>query len=864
MGQGQCNKFHLEKAKKECAISTKVQIEYYNKRKRDRLNLRQKYYEYDQNLTNIIQRQLKTLKKLKIKYEIMARKSVTAKPIKEESDKNISYKLIQRLEDRRMHFCEINNIIQEQMMFLEQLYLTSTEMIERALRRLQENTKESKDIKAANDIIDQRLASTKEVNNIIKDWVTRERKILTRRLQSCEDIQVYIFESECRRIEQMITTSHSSNELFLSVLECILIIEMWEAERFGIQDAIMAKAEPFSSDEASIYFQLIDDNQMKLNGARNVDLPQLYQELGNFYQHQKQQMDHYKCYYSFDHETTSNDSKISDNHHISIKDWLDQFNQGFETLIHESNNSGQETNPFKMNEQVKRHFKATQQYAYERRELLLQKRSIVDDITSFEKSNRLSKLKWWRFGPPKLSSSIIRRPTKTNLSPLLHGPKVEPIMKRLTFRGEDAELKMMKTVIRKTMNNQNSSYVTGLISLVFTVGKEETQLFSQKNDQNEAQGLSFYQSRLDIGKHKETALWVQISSKTSNFITDITIKDKKSLNLTDKSSSLEVVDHCKLGCVLCIERDSSQAKIVSSIQITYANTSDENIYQNDYSMLSTPLSDFGLAEAHLWVSHTNRSNKNVATNISRMKNQLQEYEEVLSKHPNDDLAQKLVRGMSLRIEATLRKEKEQRGLTSNHIEYITEFLALSTKDLNEFKRIFVKIDKDDDGLIVIEDIVEFLQESVSMIPIIKSSMTLCLGGAKLIDGKLSFGEFSRIIGCFAMFSSNEILKCLFCSIDEDGHGFISRDDFFELVAMLHPNNEIKTASRSLHDTAIPDIISYPFFNELAQKFPKVLFPMFRFQQSIRDMCLGKKWWDRKMRKYMNAKDIVLNDQSHKP
>ena len=277
-------------------------------------------------------------------------------------------------------------------------------------------------------------------------------------------------------------------------------------------------------------------------------------------------------------------------------------------------------------------------------------------------------------------------------------------------------------------------------------------------------------------------------------------------------------------------------------------------------MIPTRLSIFGLADAHLWISFSSRFANNATVNLSRMKTQLIEYENMISNRPDDYLLKDLVKEMKRRIEITKRKEKEQRGLKHDHIGYITEFLALSEKDIRGFKKAFKSIDKDADGLITVDEIVEFVQQPISIVSIIKGCIRLSLGGAKLINEKLGFGEFSRAVGSFAMFSFTEIVKCLFCSIDEQGFGFILRSDYYDFLALLHPNKDISTVAISLRDTAIPESLPFSLFKDLALRFPKLIFPIFRFQQSLRSICLGKSWWDRKMRKFVSAKEIVLQEQ----
>ena len=298
------------------------------------------------------------------------------------------------------------------------------------------------------------------------------------------------------------------------------------------------------------------------------------------------------------------------------------------------------------------------------------------------------------------------------------------------------------------------------------------------------------------------------------------------------------------------------------MQISYVTTSDHETLKKDYKKISTPLSNFGLAEASLWIAHTDRSLKNATTNLNIMQKQLDEYKNMLPTYPNGSLLQSLIKELERRIEIARRKEKEQRGLTHDHIGYITEFLAMSEQDLKGFKGMFNNIDKDKDGVINVQELVNFTRESLSMTPIIKDCLNFSLGVSDFINDKLSFGEFTRAIGCFAMFSAHEMMKCIYCAIDKQSRGHIHQSEFYSFLTVLHPKKKIEMASRSLKDATIPEFISFPSFEALATKYPKLMFPMFRFQESIRTMCLGKKWWYRKMRKFNYAKEKVLRDQAN--
>lgn len=883
--RNECNYLSVQRGIRPCDIDQnvkksialkKVTIDQLNKRKRNRQSLICMYYELSHMISDVTCRQLKSLKRLNMKYEAITRKKRQLHEEQIDEGTVVLVNYTQRFEDRRIHFQEIKSTIEDQISFMNKLSSKSHTLTKRSNTKLKRNEEIWKELQHASDIVN------KEVQSFDSTLFAQERDALVHALIRCDLVQELILETECSRYEEELETIDISNEMCIQMLETILSIEMWEAERFGIHKTVMTRAKPFSAEEASIYFQLIDDNQMKLNRTRRVDLHQICEIAGDFYYTQQQKLDlddypHIQGQTPLPINTTLVD--VNDNI-VSITEWLEQFHKKLIQVqqgCYETNKGALQSD-----EQIKNRVKATQQYIRERREILLMKsmsnpdESIRSDYVSDTinaKPNNLDKIKWDVFGHSKWFTKVNRNTTalfkrnKRRLSlfssKLNNGTqKVVPIIKRLTMIGQDQELRMLTTVVKKTMNNQINNNVVGIVSLMFTVGKEETQLFSAKNDQNEAQGRSFYQSRLELGKHVETVLWVQISSKYENFITNINLRNRSTNEIEDGVTD-EFIGHKNLDCILCVERNPGSTKIVSSMQISYVTTSDHETLKKDYKKISTPLSNFGLAEAYLWIAHTDRSMKNATTNLNRMHEQLDEYKNMLPIYPNDSLLQSLIKELERRIEITRRKEKEQCGLTHDHIGYITEFLAMSEQDLKGFKGIFNKIDKDKDGVIDVQEIVGFAQESLSMTPIIKDCLNLSLGISDFINDKLSFGEFTRAIGCFAMFSATEMLKCIYCVVDKQSRGHIHQSEFYSLLTVLHPKKNIETASRSLKDATIPEFLSYPSFEALASKYPKLLFPMFRFQESIRTMCLGTKWWDRKMRKFHYAKEKVLLDQANR-
>jgi Ca2+-binding EF-hand superfamily protein len=822
-----------------------------SQRRQYREQLITKYNELQATLHDSIAKHSTALKQIRKGFEVKARKS--SKILKEKSKKKneSGASLVRRLEDRLVHFNEITNSIQEQQSFIEVLNDKSKVMTENGHSKMDEIEKSWTSLLQIMAWIGNQIDNTvyRASSPHVHKWLSQQNSILTDFISECDEAQESLLQLECRRIEQHSNIIRSSTESLCRMLDCVARIEMWEAERFGLYNVVMNYDKPFHENEVNKFLQLIDNNQMKLNQARKKELPQICEHVGDFYYHKSLDIEN--------HVLIQQDRlKSIKFHRWSTSHYISKLNKKIENL-HKCDGMDMED----IQKQTTARLIETQKYVFDRRQLLLS--SSTTQMLSASHS-KPGKTRYQKRSATNIRSRYlnIRKHASMLVRESIQHIKIVPSITKTTTRNkEDPELRMLKRVVKKSMNNQNNSNIIGVKSLQLTVGIEETGIFNTENNHNEASGMPFFQSRIDLGSHNETVLWVQVTSKRANFVTSIAWRQKDKVD--ENYQKKEVIGHEKLGCILCIERNENESQIISSIQVTYSNTNDKNILEKDYHMLPFQLQKFGLADAQLWVSYSNRTMQSVSANLDRMRKQLADYEVLLSQSPNDILVKNLFQEMERRIEVIKRQEKEQRGICHDHLGYISDFLALSDADVIEFKKSFNRIDQNSDGFVTVDDLIKILKAPLSIIPVIKACVLLSLGEDKLIHDKLDIGAFARSMASIAMFSSNEIIKCLFCSIDDRGFGVICKDDLFHFLRMLHPNQDIETVTRCLYNTSIPNSVPFDFFRDLAISFPKLLFPIFRFQKGIRKICLGTKWWERKMRKFIDAKEQVLKEETIK-
>ncbi len=907
--------------RKQIALK-KAEIDFDQKRIQQRKMALCRYFDYDRILQDRIQKHVDTLKQSKVKYESMLRKQHNTRLCQQHHShrrndgtaESFNSVFLRRFDDRNLHLNEIVRIINDQVGFVQKLNAKSVVFTRHGNTKMKENQEKWKSVQYALDFVNskQELSSSSSSSSSstttttttqqtkrteILSWVEEERNKLVQSLVECDVYQETLLDKECSRFEKELEMLASSSNTYHSLSECVLNIETWEAERFGIQTTLMSGTKTITNvDEAEMYFQMIDDNQMKLNSARKHQIPKLYQEASDLYHTLHASLEKYVCFDCDENGNTTATLKASmtlpstNNYCWSVLEWMDHFTK----MLHSFEDK--DSNLRKDEQSVEDHYKDTLRFAHNRREMLLSKlatrrkerqeqiegdekeeeENLLDTSSTTLDPKTLTRLKWGLFGTSTKSRKIHTRATgfvrdiknmdfihsKSNGNQRLPSALTNVLKKS---KSEDEELEQMKIVVKKRMNSHhNDNCVVGVTSLMFTVGKEETSNFLIQNDNNEASGLPFYQSRIDLGSHVETVLWVQIDSSTKNCITSISwTSDSKDDNRKHHRSS-EIASHEKLSCALCIERDSSNPKVISSIQITYANSKEHEILGSDYEIIPKRLSEFDLVDAYLWVAHVDRSIKRTSTiDLREMNRELVQYEEMLSQNPTDYLLQSLVKEMERRITLTKRREKEQRGLVRDHLEYIKDFLALSEQELNSFKKLFLQMCRDLDGVITTNEFIAFLDESQSLTTILSGCMKVTLGNHTETSNTMNFGEFTKAIGILAMFSQAELMKCLFCAMDNEGFGFIPKQEFYTLLSLLHPEKDIGMASRSIRDVPIPESISFDFFKNLTTRFPTLFFPISRLQQRIRKTCLGTKWWNKKMRKFLQAKELVMKEKGTK-
>ena len=183
-----------------------------------------------------------------------------------------------------------------------------------------------------------------------------------------------------------------------------------------------------------------------------------------------------------------------------------------------------------------------------------------------------------------------------------------------------------------------------------------------------------------------------------------------------------------------------------------------------------------------------------------------------------------------------------------------QMLDMTQKHLRLLKASFDRIDVDGSGNIDADEFLESLGEQ-------KSPFTQKLFAVIDIDGSgtIEFDEYVRVLSTYCMFTKDDILRFCFECFDVDGSGTIDEKEFVELCKTVNnasptfPAN-FKTALQDF-DVNEDGLIDYTEFLEIERRYPLVLFPAFRLQDTMQVQSMGEDMWLEIISDYSEAKRI---------
>ena len=407
--------------------------------------------------------------------------------------------------------------------------------------------------------------------------------------------------------------------------------------------------------------------------------------------------------------------------------------------------------------------------------------------------------------------------------------------------NENIEEKQMMTIVRRRMSMQERK-VKGISQIMFTVGKRETGDFAVENHELQIKGLPyFHRLKKEIGIQEQIVIWMKSTTLQKEFITDVKLGNTifghpEYKNLT--SEGYELVEHnCMKGehmkdpsLHLWYKKDLFSINFICDLNVSYSIKEEEDLQKEEFERVNISLSNFGLGNNFLWTRKEDRSAKITLTDSTHMTAQLEEYTNMQTKNPDDPILQDMVEKMRRRLHAVQLKEENDLLDLKDDVKYIVDFLSLRKDDLKKFEKVYLKIDKDNDGFISLDEFRLFIDKNAESLKTFSNHIFTVSIGNPPEDDKLEFGSTIKSVSMFCLLTRDEILKFIFSIFDGKGFGSITNEAFMQILSMMHPKHHGR-AIRALHEFDLPKTgkMSFAEFDSLQSRFPNLLYPALRYQ-----------------------------------
>ena len=135
------------------------------------------------------------------------------------------------------------------------------------------------------------------------------------------------------------------------------------------------------------------------------------------------------------------------------------------------------------------------------------------------------------------------------------------------------------------------------------------------------------------------------------------------------------------------------------------------------------------------------------------------------------------------------------------------------------------------------------------------------------NGTIEFDEYVVVTGTYCMYTKEDILKFCFDIFDADGSGCLDEKEFVELCRVVNGASPLFPGNfqNALEQFDVNDdgLIDFDEFQELDRRYPLVLYPAHRLQDTMQKITLGEYSWRGIMRDVNKARHLQAYQRVHK-
>lgn len=425
----------------------------------------------------------------------------------------------------------------------------------------------------------------------------------------------------------------------------------------------------------------------------------------------------------------------------------------------------------------------------------------------------------------------------------------------------------------------------GIRKIYFTHGDEETQGFQLQNEMLIEKGLPHY-IRMEKSLGEQIYLWFQMTFDPKLFVTHLEIADKivmhglspvisnpdlianvasKALVIDEKTGNTfidlkpqkyEAVQHKATNLVLWLKRDQKKTRGLSEIAVSFHELDETRCLVDGFEKIELSLESFKLPGVLFWVKRIDKlGNSNVA-NTNALISEVVKVRGLVKKAPNDKNLLDLLKKLSTRLQSAY--DRDSKGSNANPLQISIDLMALTPLDLEKWMSVYQKIDKDNEERITIEQLFNFFEEIPTEFNLEVFRSVDAINAED--EDTIEFGDFLRAVSTYCFFGKEEIVRFLFLFADTDKVGYLTHEQFVELLNVLHPFDKSK-AKRALKEINIApgQHMMLEEFSQMHGRFPPLFYPAFKLQNSLREKTMGNDWFVEKLRKYKEVRRKVTQN-----